>query len=93
MKWFFLLSSLIFPLIVHAAPGSYSGNFEEDTGGGHISWAVILVGVLFLIAMNLMPCVLKSLPLQFFRQMDEAGAGIFWMVFVFLALMILMWLQ
>lgn len=30
MKWLFLLSSLIFPLVVHAAPGSYSGNFEED---------------------------------------------------------------
>ncbi|QSV46161.1 hypothetical protein [Geobacter benzoatilyticus] len=94
MKWLFLLSSLIFPLIVHAAPGSYSGNFEEgDSGVGHISWAVILIAVLFLIAMNLMPYLLKSLPLKFFRQMDEAGAGIFWMVFVFLAIVILGWLK
>lgn len=30
MKCFFLLSSLIFSLVAHAAPGSYSGNFEED---------------------------------------------------------------
>lgn len=74
----------------YAIPGSVSGNFDEDSaGGGPFSFKILLIAIAAFIFLNFGWVLLRKIPLDYFKDMDDVGAGVFWLIGIFVTLLVL----